>query len=142
MKRPRMGKVPMFLNNHKHTLILLAFWGWLVLIFVLSVIPNIPTQKIKVNNNEWRLDYAAHFVLFGLMAVLYIFKSKLKSFKNKRMLPEVLLLILYSFFVEGIQLIVPGRTFNTLDLLSNTSGFLIVLVGYYIFLKCKPKSHL
>jgi len=106
------------------------FWIWMITLVILSCIPDIPTQKINIWEEPFRLDYLEHFLVFGaLMGFYIIWKSNENgTFTKNEHLKSLGFLILFAVVDEGIQLWVPGRTFNPLDLLSNISGLIIFFV--------------
>jgi VanZ family protein len=115
------------LENKK--LFKLLFWIWLLVIFILSSLPNIPTQKINVWDEPWRLDYVEHFLVFGALAGLFVlWKSKQGKFQIKNYYLPLLGLIIFAAADEIHQIWIPGRSFNPLDLIYNILG----LISFFI----------
>ncbi len=100
-----------------------AFLFWFLVILVLSVIPDNSPAKIEAGGFQMRLDYLMHF---GVYFPLGFFLKK--STLSIRHYIFVLLLLVVTAVPETLQLFVPYRTFNPIDLLFNligaVSGFL------------------
>ena len=103
------------------------FAAWFLIILVLSLIPDNSPAKIEVQGFEMRLDYLMHF---GVYFPLGFFLKK--STLSIRHYLFVLLLLVVTALPESLQLFVPYRTFNPIDLLFNLfgaiSGFLFAFV--------------
>ncbi len=105
------------------------FWVWFIIIFILSSLPNIPTQKINIWDEPWRLDYLEHFLVFGLLAGLFvIWKFEKDTFFIKKYFASFILLIIFAAATEIHQIWIPGRSFNPLDLIYNLVG----LISFFI----------
>lgn len=93
-------------------------------IIVVSSIPNIPTLKIHTARSEIRLDYLMHFCEYGVltfMAHLSFSESEFKI-KYRKFILITICLILFAVLDEYHQKLIPGRTFNMKDILSNMTG--------------------
>lgn len=123
------------LNNK--TLFKYLFWIWLITIFILSCLPNIPVQQINVWNEPFRLDYLEHFLVFGGLAVFYVlWKSNEKGvFILKRYCLSVFLLVGFASVSEICQILIPGRSFNPLDLIYNILGLISFFIVSPVILK-------
>lgn len=112
-------------------LIKIVFWLWLLFIAIVSTLPNIPTQKINIWDQPFRLDYLEHFGVFAILLGLFvIWKSDEHAHFNVR--AELLFLVgLFVFAIadEIHQIWIPGRSYNPLDLIYNVLGF---IAGLYI----------
>jgi len=108
---------------------------WLITIIIVSSIPSIPTLKIHTARTEVRLDYLIHFCEYGILAFLSFLSFASKDFKlsYKKFILITLSLILFAIMDEYHQKIIPGRSFNIMDILSNVSG-IVVSVGFCILL--------
>ena len=93
------------------------FLIWFLIILVLSVIPDNSPNKIQVQGFEMRLDYLMHF---GVYFPLGFFLKK--SMLSIRHIFFVLLLLAVTAIPESLQLFVPYRTFNPIDLMFNLLG--------------------
>ena len=105
--------------------------AWVVAIIVISSIPSIPVLKIHTEKTDIRLDYLIHFLEYGSLAFLTYLSFSGKDF-NMSYLKYLILtvcLILFAVADESHQIIIPGRTFNPKDIISNIIG----IVGGLVF---------
>jgi VanZ family protein len=116
--------------------------AWIIAIISVSSVPSIPVLKIHTNRADIRLDYLIHFLEYGLLAFLtYLsFAGNHFSISSIKYLILTVCLIVFALADESHQLIIPGRTFNPRDLISNFIGIasgliLCVLVFSRIALK-------
>ena len=112
----------------KKNLVNILFVVWSVLILFASIIPLSQEKHFEFGGSIFRLDYIEHFAVFFILGFLYVLKTKLKL---QLKLSDISLLIIYAAFTETIQLIIPGRTFNPMDLVYNILGlvFSIILIN-------------
>lgn len=109
-------------------------------VFALHVIPT--GSAISLNQIEFgsfRADYLLHTILFLPWMILVKFHN-LKSEKPNGILVIAswfLTGIIFAVFCETIQLVVPYRSFNPMDLIFNVSG---IIFGYLFSLV--PNSRL
>jgi VanZ family protein len=119
--------------------------AWLLTIIVLSSIPNVPTLKIHTARKEIRLDYLMHFTEYGILTFITLLSfsgSKFRMSLKKIMLIAVSLTV-FAYLDEFHQKIIPGRTYNIIDFLSNTSGIVVVMIlTLIIFRVIRSKSEL
>jgi VanZ family protein len=104
--------------------------AWIIAVIIVSSIPRLPTLKIHTAKSDIRLDYFIHFCEYGIMAFMAFLSFAGKEFKMnyKRWILLTLGLILFAVLDEFHQKLIPGRSFNIKDILSNISGILAVLV--------------
>jgi len=99
------------------------FLAWFLIILVLSVIPDNTPAKIHMQGFEMRLDYLMHFGVYFPLGFLLK-----KSALSIRPILFVVLVLIAAALPESLQLFVPYRTFNPIDLMFNilgaVSGFL------------------
>lgn len=109
---------------------LALFCGWSVFILVLSVIPaNEILQKSNEEGN-FRWDYLEHFVAFFLLAVIFGFwRKSTRAKNNKAIFTFIFLGLIYACITEIVQVGIPGRSFNPVDLLFNIAGILTGITG-------------
>ena len=103
------------------------FYLGLIVITILSVVPAPFSQKAEVGDLSFRLDYLFHFAAYFILA-LFLVLWKRDRIAGRR--PLVLLLLFGLFFssvFEIIQIFLPARVFNPLDVLFNFLGFSICL---------------
>lgn len=113
------------------------FWLWGLIIFILSSLPNIPTQKINIWDEPFRLDYLEHFGVFAIWGTFFIIwnSSSAGVFGIRKYYRAIMGLIIFACADEIHQIWIPGRTFNPLDLIYNVAGLLIVFYFIPLFLK-------
>jgi len=104
--------------------------AWIITIIIVSSIPSIPTLKIHTEKSEIRLDYIIHFFEYGVLAFMTFLSFASNEFKlnYRKFLLITLCIITFAFLEEVHQKIIPGRTFNHKDILSNISGILAALI--------------
>ena len=97
---------------------------WVFLIIYVSSAPSLPTLKIHTAKSVIRLDYLFHFFEYGVMASLAFLTFTGREFKMewRKIALITVCLILFSFLDELHQKLIPGRTFNYKDLISNIIG--------------------
>ena len=119
----------------------LLFWIWSVLIFIFSVIPY--QDKLVENEEEGRiirLDYIEHLIVFFILSLLFVFwkRGKIKLF-NRLILFYIFISLFFSILMEVVQLYIPNRTFNVIDMIFNSSGIILGLFLSWVFLKSDVK---
>jgi len=97
---------------------------WVIAIAALSSSPSIPSLKIHTEKTDIRLDYLIHFLEYASLAFLtYLaFAGKDFTIPAVRYLLLTSCLIIFAIADESHQILIPGRTFNPKDLLSNVAG--------------------
>jgi VanZ family protein len=103
---------------------------WVVTIIVMSSIPGIPTIKLHTAKSDIRLDYLIHFCEYGLLAFLTnlsFVRSDFSIAKTKFFIITASL-ILFAAVDEFHQKLIPGRSYNIIDMLSNISGIVAACV--------------
>jgi VanZ family protein len=85
---------------------------------------------IRTAGSEIRLDYMMHFCEYGLLALLAFLSLVNIEFKMtlKKYLITAAFLILLAVLDELHQKLIPGRSFNVEDILSNITGILAGLI--------------
>jgi len=103
---------------------------WLLTILVVSSVPSLPTLKISTGKSEIRLDYIIHFCEYGLLAGMAFLAFADNQFRlsSRKFLIITICLILFAIADEYHQILIPGRAFNTKDILSNIVGISGALV--------------
>jgi VanZ family protein len=103
---------------------------WLLTIITVSSIPSIPTLKVHTARSEIRLDYLIHFFEYGLltfMAFLYFVNSEFRL-NYKKFILITIGIMLFAVTDEFHQKLIPGRSFNVKDIISNMAGILAAVV--------------
>ena len=105
--------------------------AWVLIIIILSSIPNIPTLKIHTSGGAViRLDYLMHFCEYGLLTFIAFLSFAGNEFKItfKKYIIILMSLIIFAVLDEFHQKLIPGRSFNVKDIMSNVTGILVVTV--------------
>ena len=104
------------------------FLAYVVTIFVLSVMY---IGDSSVLNNTFIISFRADHILHALVFVPWAFFCvKL----NKKLLPWFVWGLFYAICAEGIQYLIPYRSFNISDILANMIG---AIVGFIIFVSIR-----
>ncbi len=104
--------------------------SWLVVILVISSIPYLKTPEIHSGKIVIRLDHLFHMLEYGVLAVLAFLSfigKRFAPYKNNYLITTVLL-VLFAIGDEFHQKLIPGRSFNPGDIMSNITGILAGLV--------------
>ena len=105
-------------------------WLYLLILVLGSVLPL--NNGTTLNNNyivEIRSDYLIHaLVLLPLPLLLGLSLRKSSSLWVKVILSGILMVI----FCEGVQLLIPYRTFNINDLFANGVGLILGLIPAFL----------
>lgn len=117
--------------------------AWVITIIVVSSTPNIPTLKIHRAKGDIRLDYLIHFLEYGALTVLSFITFAGEEFRMGlgKALKITAILCLFAILDEYHQKLIPGRSFNYMDILSNLTGIIAGAVFcIVIFRKIVQKS--
>jgi len=112
------------------------FWGWLISVTVLSLIPGGSIEGVDVEIPH--LDKVVHFLFYSGLAFLlskylssYSEREKKDRKKWKGTSGIALICIIYGILMEVFQeLLIPGRHFEYWDIFFNIAG---VFAGIVIF---------
>jgi VanZ family protein len=115
---------------------------WVLAIIFISSVPNLPSPKIHPGGFKIRLDYLFHFIEYGVLAFLTFLSFVKKDFSiaPKKYLVITLALMLFALADEYHQILIPGRTFNLKDILSNISGIVAAAVFCYFMFRSIKKD--
>lgn len=104
---------------------------WVLAIVTVSSSPGIPTLKIHTPKAEIRIDYLLHLIEYGSLTFLALmtFADEKYSFRPRKLILIIAGLILFALADELHQKLVPGRTYNFFDLVSNFAG---ILAGWMV----------
>ena len=101
-------------------------WIYLLILVLGSVLPlNSGTSLNNTYIVEFRSDYLLHFLFMLPLPVLLGLSLGKKTAPWLRVVVSGLLIVI---FCEGIQILIPYRTFNINDMLANGVGALIGLI--------------
>ncbi len=130
---------------HKKYIWLTGFIVWTLFILLVSVIPD-SKEIIEQSTENFRWDYLEHFLAYFAFGTLYILWRGDRYFSIKGVELAVLFAIAcsFSFLTEYMQLLVPGRTFNIIDVVYNLAGVLssILIVYFYLVRHYMRKKNL
>jgi len=112
---------------------------WVVLIVFFSSLPNTPKLKIDIPSFEIRIDYLLHFFEYFILAFLAMVTFNTVSGPGRpgRIAVIIIMLALFALADETHQLLIPGRSFNLTDLLSNFAG---LAAGSFFTISISPQS--
>ena len=120
---------------HKKRIWLTGFIVWTLFIIFVSVIPN-SKEVLPESAGNFRLDYLEHFLAYFAFGTLYIFWRGDRNYSIRGIELAILFAVAcsFSFLTEYLQLIIPGRTFNMMDVIYNLTGVLSSILLIYYFL--------
>lgn len=104
--------------------------AWALTILIVSSIPSIPTLKIRMAKSEIRLDYLIHFCEYGVLAFMAFLSFTGKEFRinYNRFILITVCVISFAILDEVHQKLIPGRSYNIKDIISNITGIAAALV--------------
>jgi VanZ family protein len=117
--------------------------AWIIFIVTFSSIPSLPVLKIETKDSTIRLDYLIHFCVYGILAFLAYLNSSDNIFKLnlRKYIIITTVVILFAILDEFHQKLIPGRSFNLKDILSNFSGIIAALIFYLIVFRMIGNKH-
>ena len=119
------------------------FIAWMVIIMTVSSIPKLPAIKIETERGIIRLDYLIHICEYGSLAFLAFLSFADDNFRLNLRKYALLTagLIVFSLIDEFHQKLIPGRTFNVKDIISNLTGIVAALVTCVILFRYLGRSN-
>ncbi|OGW29761.1 MAG: hypothetical protein A2X59_06630 [Nitrospirae bacterium GWC2_42_7] len=100
---------------------------WMVLIFVLSVIP------VSGPETDMPLDKVEHFIAYGLTAILFYRYLRPKTMRAKAGVESIASASVYGAVIEVVQYFLPYRSFSLGDIAANTIGALVFCMIYIMW---------
>ena len=99
---------------------------WILVILVFSSLPKLPEAKIITDNFEFKVDFVFHFIEYTALSFLALltFQKSATSLGSRKVLYILFGLFLFGILDESHQLLIPGRSFNITDIISNCAGIL------------------
>jgi len=99
-------------------------------IIIVSSTPSIPTLKIHAAKADIRLDYLIHFLEYGILTFLAFLSFAGSEFKPgyRKYILITIGLVLFACLDEFHQKLIPGRTFNVKDIVSNVAGIIATVI--------------
>ena len=109
------------------------FWGWLIMVLILNVVPFGNETNRSLSSNKlfkFRLDYVVHSLTFLVFAWIWVF-GKIKDvcwFESYEVLKFGGIVFVSAMVIELLQIFVPYRTFNPMDMIANLFGAIITMI--------------
>ena len=112
------------------------FWGWMIIVFFLNVVPlgNELNQDLTTIRFIFRLDYVVHSLTFLFFAWIWVF-GKIKNvcwFESYEVLKFGGIVFVSAMVIELLQIFVPYRTFNPMDMIANLFGAILTMLCVFI----------
>jgi len=107
-------------------------WGWLIVVLVLNVVPlgNELNQDLTTIRFVFRLDYVLHSLSFLVFALIWVL-GKIKGvcwFETYVVLKFGGIVFISAISIELLQIFIPYRTFNPMDMIANLFGAIITMI--------------
>ncbi|MBM3405145.1 MAG: VanZ family protein [Bacteroidetes bacterium] len=131
------------LGNKK--LFRVIFWGWLVMIITVSLMPGLPTPSLDKEGLNLRLDHPFHFLVFFFLPVFFFLwrSDGLFRVEARVFYWAILAGMLFAFLDEYPQKFIPGRAFKLKDIFYNCLGIITgIIFSYFYLLKVLHKKKL
>jgi len=122
---------------NKKSIWLVLFILWALLLIIVSVYPY-SDKDIFEGESHFRWDYLEHLVAYLVLGGLYIIWRSNADFTIKTI--ELVFLFsvtcLFSILIEYVQVLIPGRSFNFIDMFYNAVGVLSgILITYFLLIR-------
>jgi VanZ family protein len=118
------------------TIFKLFFWVYILLILVVSLTPSSGIETINMFDTSFRIDYSLHIIGFFILPILgFISNGYGNNLKFWGLFLAISLVL--AIGTEVLQILVPGRKFNPLDVLSNFIGLISGIIFVLLFLRKK-----
>ena len=111
------------------------FWGWMIIVVFLNVVPlgNKLNQDLT-SRFVFRLDYVVHSLTFLIFAWIWVL-GKIKNvswFESYEVLKFGGIVFVSALVIELLQIFLPYRTFNPMDMMANLVGAILTLLFIFI----------
>ena len=112
-------------------------WGWLIVVLILNVVPlgNETNRGLSGNKIfQFRLDYVVHSLTFLVFAWIWVL-GKIKNvswFESYEVLKFGGIVFVSALVIELLQIFLPYRTFNPMDMMANLVGAILTLLFIFI----------
>ncbi|MBL7113084.1 MAG: VanZ family protein [Bacteroidales bacterium] len=110
---------------------------WTGLLFVFSVIPD-TCDMIQQPASNFRLDYLEHLLGYFILGMIFVIWRGDRTFRIQTVELIAFMVIgsIFGWLAEYIQIFVPGRSFNIIDMLYNLLGILSGTgLGYFLLIR-------
>lgn len=112
---------------------------WLLIILLLTLTPGDALPETNLWAELLNIDKVVHFIIFGILTLLMIIGfTKQYSFAGLRknaVAAALAISIGYGFVIELIQIAIPGRGLELMDMVANTIGCLLGFALFYMIYK-------
>ena len=113
------------------------FWGWLIMVLILNVVPFGNETNRSLSSNKlfkFRLDYVVHSLTFLVFAWIWVLGkiNKVCWFESYEVLKFGGIVFVSAMGIELLQIFVPYRTFNPMDMIANLFGAILTLLCVFI----------
>lgn len=112
---------------------------WLLLILLLTLTPGQAIPDTSLWEELINVDKVVHFLIFSILVLLMIIgftKQYRFASVRKYAIPAALgISIGYGLLIELIQIIIPDRGFELMDVVANTIGCFIGYAVFYLIYK-------
>ncbi len=103
------------------------YWLWLLVLVVFNAIPLGNEANRSLSGNKlwrWRLDYLLHLAMILVFAFIWVMgkNRNVNWFASYETLKYIMVVVAAGIGLELIQLALPWRAFNPMDMLSNLIG--------------------
>jgi glycopeptide antibiotics resistance protein len=124
----------MITRNLLRNLSVTTFWIWSATILLVSVSPGAGVGSAIIGDFSFRLDYPLHTIAFIPLPVLsWIHRGCSRNFFSQSGYRNTIIFcFLLAIVAETLQIFVPTRTFNPLDIVSNSLGVVLGLAAVVI----------
>jgi VanZ family protein len=114
---------------------------WAVVIFISSSIPSTMMPTLKIFDYDKLIHCGIYFLLafFTYRALRY--QTRFPSLARRALLWTVLLIMVYGASDEFHQYFVPGRQADVFDLMADTTGACVLVVGVWVRRVVSPGVH-
>ena len=122
---------------HKKRLWLGLFISWTLVLVILTLYPDFE-KIVKEGTSKFRWDYIQHFLAyFGLGSLYVLWRGSTDFFiRGTELALLIAITIVFSILTEYIQVLIPGRAFNVLDMFYNVVGVLTgIITTYFIIIR-------
>lgn len=107
---------------------------WLLIILLLTLTPGNALPETNLWAELLNIDKVVHFIIFGILAMLMIIgftkQYTFAALRKYAVTAALAVSIGYGILIELIQIPIPGRGLELMDMVANTIG---CLLGYAVF---------
>lgn len=115
----------------RDTLVKIAFYAWLLLIFIFSVIPNDADSSGLFLFDMSGTGFWKHVIAYFIASAMLIMSYKNESVKF--FLNGLFMIFLGSILIEIIQYLLPYRSFSLGDMVANLLGITLFYGPFWIY---------